>query len=186
MLEPAIRHRVLVAPGLVWLVAGSTLSAQDGGLPTREQALAALFPGAEIAAERVFLTDAQRTSIEEISRVDLDTGLIARYVATQGGRVIGRAYIDTHVVRTKRESLLISLADDGTLKRIDVTAFFEPRMYIASDRWLGQAVGHPLNDDLAMHRLIRPIVGATLTTHAATDATRRVMAIDQVLAETDQ
>ena len=104
---------MLVATGLVWLVAGSTLSAQDGGLPTREQALAALFPGAEIAAERVFLTDAQRTSIEEISRVDLDTGLIARYVATQGGRVIGRAYIATHVVRTKRESLLISLADDG-------------------------------------------------------------------------
>ena len=35
--------------------------------------------------------------------------IYARYVARRGGAVVGRAYVDTHVVRTKRESLLISV-----------------------------------------------------------------------------
>ncbi|GIS97802.1 MAG: hypothetical protein CM1200mP25_0390 [Acidobacteriota bacterium] len=52
--------------------------------------------------ERIFLTDAQVDQIEELSRADVDTKLYARYVARQNGAVIGRAYVDTHQVRTKK------------------------------------------------------------------------------------
>lgn len=151
---------------------------------TRDEALALAYPGAQIKAERVFLTEAQQKKAAALAGVEVPSLLIARYVATKDGRLSGRAYLDTHVVRSKRESLLISLDANGTVKRIDVTAFLEPPEYRAKDAWLGQFGGKPLTDDLQVQRAIRPMAGATLTARATTDAVRRVLAIDRVLAET--
>ena len=162
------------------IAAGAWASAQ-GGRITREEALAAVYPGAAVAAERVFLTRAQQAAIRELAGVEVESRLVARYVATKDGVVVGRAYVDTHVVRTKRESLLIALHADGTVKRIDVTAFLEPSEYRPSERWLAQYDDRPLNDDLAMRRAIRAIAGATLTGLAANGAARRALATDQVL-----
>ena len=178
-----MRIRVVGGLALALLVAAGAWPSGQGGRITREEALAAVYPGAAVAAERVFLTRAQRRAISELARVDVDSGLVARYVATKDGAVVGRAYVDTHVVRTKRESLLISLHADGTVKRIDVTAFLEPIEYLPSERWLQQYDGRPLDDDLAVRRAIRAIAGATLTGLATNTAVRRVLATDRVLAQ---
>ena len=89
--------------------------------------------------------------------------------------------MDTHTVRTKRESLLISLDAQGRVIRIDVTAFLEPTEFLAPEPWLDQYRGHVLEDNLEIDRAIRPIAGATLTARAANGAVRRVLAIDEVL-----
>lgn len=181
-------RRARLAGGLVLALlvaaAGARPSAQ-GGRVTREEALAAAYPGAEVAGERVFLSEAQRSAVSELAGVEVASRLVARYVATEDGAVVGRAYIDTHVVRTKRESLLIALHADGTVKRIDVTAFLEPVEYLPSRRWLAQYDDRPLNDDLALRRAIRAVAGATLTGLASNAAVRRVLATDQVLARDD-
>ena len=148
---------------------------------TREEALAQAFPGAEIRAERVFLTEIQRDAAEEESGVDVPSLLIARYVATEDGDRVGSAYVDTHVVRTKNESLLVSLDTEGQVKRIEVTAFLEPPDYMAPRAWLAQYEGQVLTEELNLNRTIRPIAGATLTAIATTAAVRRVLAIDRVL-----
>ena len=166
---------------IVWgSLAGCTVEAQFG-LITREEALASAFPDATAAAERIFLTDEQAERIETIARVALDSKLYARYIVSRSGVVIGRAYVDTHQVRTKKESLLVSLDASGRVQRIDVTAFLEPPEYIAGPSWMRQFYGKPLDGDLAIQREIRPIAGATLTARAVSQAVRRVMAIDQVL-----
>ena len=161
----------------------SVAVAAQGGRVTRDEALAAVFPGAVVEAHRVFLTEQQMAEIADRAGVELESGLVARYVATRGDTVMGRAYVDTHVVRTKRESLLISLEADGSVKRIDVTAFLEPPDYLAPERWLRQYDRRRLDDDLALQRAIRPIAGATLTAGAANAAVRRVLAIDAVLEQ---
>jgi len=160
------------------------LAASSWAQVTREQALASVYPGAEIRAERVFLTAAEKAQARDISGLDVETGLIARYVATQNGKVIGRAYVDTHTVRTKKESLLICLDSAGKVKRIEVTAFLEPPEYQATRAWYDQYNDRNLTDDLRLNRAIRPIAGASLTAKATNDATRRVLAIDQVLRGT--
>ncbi len=170
-----------VAAGALLLTTASVSAAAQGGRITREEALASVFPEATVEAERVFLTQLQMERIGEMAGVEVESGLVARYVATASGRVVGRAYVDTHVVRTKRESLLISLEADGRVKRIDVTAFLEPAEYQARERWLQQYDQQALSDDLAVQRAIRPIAGATLTAGATNAAVRRVLAIDQVL-----
>ena len=148
---------------------------------SREEALAAVFPGAVVEAERVFLTEQQMAEISEIAGVEIESGLVARYVATRGDTVMGRAYVDSHVVRTKRESLLVSVEPDGSVRRVDVTAFLEPPDYLSPERWRRQYDGRPLDDDLTVQRAIRPIAGATLTANATNAAVRRVLAIDQIL-----
>ena len=165
----------------LWLVLGAAAAA--GGQPgiSREEALAAVFPGAAIAADRVYLTEEQRGAVAALSRQDVPGRIYARYVARRGGAVVGRAYVDTHVVRTKRESLLIAVDPNGRVRRIDVTAFLEPPEYVAPEPWLRQYDRRPLDDDLAIQRAIRPIAGATLTNRAVNGAVRRVLALDRVL-----
>lgn len=148
---------------------------------TREEALASVYPEADVRAEQVFLTPAQQKQVLMLADTDAPSALVARYIATRDGKVVGRAYIDTHTVRTKRESLLISLDAEGHVKRVDVTAFLEPSEYRASAAWLRQYQDRTLTDDVALNRAIRPIAGATLTARATNAAVRRVLAIDQVL-----
>ncbi len=174
----------LAATAAVWLLLPTGLVAQPN-LPTREEALAAVYPGATVEAERVFLTHEQVDRASALARVDVESQLVARYVAREGDQIVGRAYVDTHVVRTKRESLLIALDSGGTVKRIEVTAFLEPPEYMAPEPWLRQFDDRGLSDDVALQRAIRPIAGATLTAHSTTDAVRRVIAIDQVLEKTE-
>ena len=173
-------RRAAIASVAMSILAAGAASAQSG-VVSREEALSEVFPGAAIDADRVYLTDAQADRIADLARGDLVTKIIARYVATEGGTVVGRAYVDTHVVRTKRASLLISLEADGRVRRIDVTAFLEPPEYIPSERWRNQYLEKPLDDDLAIQRAIRPIAGATLTTRSVNEAVRRILALDRVL-----
>ncbi len=154
---------------------------QAGGLMTREEALGEVYPGASVEAQQVFLTEQQQRRAAGLAGVPVPTALIARYVAVRDGLVIGRAYVDSHVVRTKRESLLISLDPNGRVLRVDVTAFLEPPEYLAPEAWRRQYADKLLGDDLHVQRAIRPLAGATLSGRAANEAVRRVLAIDQVL-----
>jgi len=135
---------------LVAAVAAAAAWAQS----TREEALTAVYPGATVRAEQVFLTPSQRKQVLIRGDTDVIPTPVARYVATKDGKVIGRAYVDTHAVGTRQESLLISLDATGQVLRIDVTAFQEP---------------------------LRPVAGASLTARETTSAVRRVLAIDAVL-----
>jgi len=120
---------------------------------TREEALTAVYPGATVRAEQVFLTPSQRKQVLIRGDTDVIPTPVARYVATKDGKVIGRAYVDTHAVGTRQESLLISLDATGQVLRID---------------------------DLATNRA-RPIAGAALAARETTIAVRRIQAIDAVL-----
>lgn len=164
----------------VWLVLAGAAFGQPG-VVSRQEALNAVFAGAAVRGDRVYLTAEQAERVAELAGEEPRTRIFARYVARRDGVVVGRAYVDTHVVRTKRESLLVSVHPDGRLRRIDVTAFLEPPEYVAPERWMRQYHDRPLGDDLAIRRAIRPIAGGTLTTHAVNSAVRRILALDRVL-----
>lgn len=152
-----------------------------GELISREEALASVFPNAEFKAERIFLTEQQRKEAAHLAGVEVPSALIARYLVLKEGNIIGYAYADTHIIRTKKESLLISLDEKGRVKRVEVIVFMEPREYQAPPEWYRQYQGRSLDEELNLQRAIRPLVGATLTSFAANQAVRRVLAIHQIL-----
>ena len=145
--------RTLFLRCLSFCLAAAVAAAPAWAQITREQALTAVYPGATVRAEQVFLTPSQRKQVLMRGDTDLLPAPIARFVATKDDKVIGRAYVDTHAVGTRQESLLISLDAAGQLLRVD---------------------------DVLANRT-RPVVGAALTARETTVAIRRVQAIDAVL-----
>lgn len=168
-----------MAAGLMACVLTAATPAAQG--PTREEILASVYPGAAIRPEQVFLTGDQQEQIATLARVEVTSALVARYIAVRDGAVIGRAYVDTHIVRTKRESLLIALTPANAVLRVEVTAFLEPPEFRASEIWLRQYRDQSLDSGLALNREIRPLAGATLTTRAVNAAVRRALATNAVL-----
>ena len=166
---------------LLALLAGGAAPRAQEGVVTRGEALAAVYPGAEVTRDRVILTREQMAAVAALARVGMQGRIFPRYVARRDGVVVGRAYVDTHTPKTERQSLLVSLDTGGRVKRVDVTVFFEPAQYMAPQDWLRQFDGRVLRDDLRVRRGIRPIAGSSFTGRAISDAVRRVLALDRVL-----
>lgn len=178
--------RVLLAAGLLLGAAplaqprGAAVS--GGERPTLDEALELVFgKEAEIERGTVYLTDAQREKAEALAGGELESAIVHPYVARRKGELLGTAWVDTHRVRTLRETVLVVVAPDQKVRRVELMAFGEPEEYAPRGKWYGQFHGRRLDDELRLGRGIRGITGATLTARATTDAVRRVLAVHRVL-----
>lgn len=147
---------------------------------TTDEALKLAFPGCALERRTVYLTKEQLARATKLAGQPISQGLVNPYVATCGGKPGGTAYFDVHRVRTLPETIMIVVAPDGSVRRIEVLAFNEPEDYLPKAAWYGQFVGQKLDDQLSLKKAIRPIAGATLTARATTEAVRRVLAVHQV------
>ncbi len=148
---------------------------------TTDEALKLAFPGCTVERRTHYLTKAQLERASTLAGQEITQALVNPYQATCEGKPGGAAYFDVHRVRTLPETIMVVVAPDGSVRRIEVLAFNEPEDYLPKAVWYGQFVGKKLNDELALKQAIRPIAGATLTARATTDAVRRTLALHQVL-----
>jgi len=118
--------------------------------------------------------------IQQLARVKLDLPLFTFYVGKNAGEIIGYAAIESRQVRTKPETLLVVLNAQGQLIQVETLAFHEPSEYQLSARWFAQLFNLPLAE-LSTSTGIQGISGATLSTRAAIDTVRKVLAVYQVL-----
>lgn len=160
------------------LLLSATLAA---ALPSRDEALRLAFPGATFTRKEYFLSEAQAKSVQQLSQRDLPGLWWIAYEAVRDGKPAGVAFFDTHRVRTLNETAMVAVANDGRILRVEVIQFHEPQEYMAKEEWKRQLEGHGLDEELSLKRGIRPLGGATLTAHALTDASRRCLALWQVL-----
>jgi len=177
------RWRYAAVLGLVL----GTLAAREAGATVflaKDEALAQAFPGAERVEDRVFiLTDEQKTAVEKLAQAPLESQLWTIHVGWKAGEVQGYAVIDSHVVRTLPESVMVVLEPDGTLRRVEILAFHEPPEYLPTSRWVEQFKGRALTDDLKLGAGIQGITGATLSATAMTASVRRALALFTVLVK---
>jgi len=146
-----------------------------------DEALALAFPECEIEHRTEYLTPAQVERAGQLAGSELDSAIAHPFVATRDGVLVGSAYVDTHRVRTLRESVLVVVDPAQRVQRIEVLSFAEPEDYLPRGAWYAQFLGRRLDDELNLKRGIRGITGATLTARATTSAVRRVLAVHQVL-----
>jgi hypothetical protein len=151
---------------------------------TEREALERAFPGAAFERRVLYLTEEQVERAQKEARSRLPSPIVtmieARDPGEQGG-LLGRAYLDTHTVRTMPETVLSAILPDGRLKAALVLQFAEPPDYLPRERWLTTFEGKKLDDDLWPGRGVHRVTGATLTVQALTEAVRRSLAIDRVL-----
>lgn len=159
------------------------LPAWSGVFYSKEEAMELAFgQGAQVEVLSLFPDDRQKAKIEEQAKTKLSSGLFSLYVGKSQGRILGYAAIETEAVRTKPETLMIVLNSAGELDKIVTLAFHEPPEYQPPERWYDQLLKKPLAE-LDFNKGIQGITGATLSTRAALNSVRRVMAIYDVMVK---
>lgn len=139
------------------------------------------FPGAQIQRQEHFLSETQAQSAKALAGAELPGLWWVAYEARRESRLVGVAFFDTHRVRTLNETAMIVVNADGTLRRVEVVAFREPQEYLPKEAWIRQLDGKRLDENLSLKRAIRPLSGATLTANVLVDASRRGLALYQVI-----
>ena len=166
--------------GLVLGLAGPS-PARPEVLLTEQAALERAFPGATAQRRTVYLTPDQVEAVQKGARSRLPSAMVTVYEAWSSGELLGRAVLDTSVVRTMPATVLTVIAPDGTLKMALVLQFTEPPDYLPREGWLKTLEGRALDDDLWPGRGVRRVTGATLTVQALTDAVRRALVLDALV-----
>lgn len=144
-----------------------------------QEVLFSNYKGCKSKKETVFLKNDEKVKVEELSNVDDVSALLIRFSIDCNG-IKKYAYVDSHIVRTMNETVLIEVENEK-ISKIDIVNFLEPQEYIPSQRWLKQFMKKELNNNLALSNGIDAISGATLSAVAVTNATRKILAVDKVL-----
>ncbi len=162
------------------LAAGTPASA--GVFHSRSEALALAFPDAERIEDKTWvLSEAQAARIQALSRSPLESRLVTIHTAIRAGAPEGYALIDVHTVRTLPEAFMVVLTPEGAVRSVRMLAFHEPLDYLPPERWYGQFERKTLAEALRLGGDIHGVVGATLSTQAATRGVRRALAFYEVL-----
>ena len=171
-------------PSVLTLVALGSLAVAPASpevLLSEEAALARAFPGTTPERRTVYLTEEQVEAVQQAARSRLPSPIITVYEARSGGKLVGRAVLDTDIVRTMPATVLTVIAPDGSLDKALVLQFTEPPDYLPREGWLTTLEGRRLDDDLWPGRGVRRVTGATLTVQALVDAVRRALALDALV-----
>jgi Na+-translocating ferredoxin:NAD+ oxidoreductase RnfG subunit len=181
-------HRRRLALLILALAAPAPMAAAETAATflTTDEALELTFPECEITRDTLYPTKEQKKRASKLAGKDVGTAIVYVYTARKEGEIVGRAYFDTHKVRTKRETVMIAVDPKSRVGRIEVLAFAEPEDYLPRTGWYEQFLGKRLDDKLRIRRDIRSVTGATLTANATTDAVRRTLALHEVLIETPE
>lgn len=154
---------------------------------TKDKALKLSFPEAtDIESRQIFLSKDQLEQIEQVAKTKIDSKFYIFYIAKKNEEEIGYAVVDTHTLRTSTETVLFVINKDGKLEKAEILAFFEPQDYMQGERWMTLFFGKDLDSTLKIGKDVPNITGATITSHSFADATRKVLAIYDVVLKNDQ
>ncbi len=147
---------------------------------TQAEALARAFPNAQkIQRRTLFLSQEQTQTIAKLAQTQVESKLVTYYIDSTATGPTGFAFFEKGVVRTKEEVLMIVLNPDGSVRTVEMLAFYEPLDYLPPPRWLKLFQMKFLNDNLWPNRDIHAITGATLSVRAATFSVRKILATYQ-------
>ncbi len=146
--------------------------------------LQAAFPDADrFDAADVLLSEDMARKLDTLARSRIPERMVTFYTARRANEVLGYGVLQSHVVRTKRETLLVAFEPDGRIRRIVVISFLEPPEYKPSERWLGQFAGKGSADRLAVGDDLAPISGSTLSARGVSEQARWLLHALQMARE---
>lgn len=172
--------RARVAFALTFALAGAA-PAYAGAAPPLEEALARAFPGARFEARAFALSAGDVSAVEARARARCEPRLLTAHVAWRGDTLAGAAWTDRRVIRTREAVLLLAVAPDTSLVRVDVLAFFEPPEYQPAPRWLSLFRGRGPRKPLTPQRPVPFVAGVTLSSRAVNESARLSLAWYEVL-----
>lgn len=115
-----------------------------------------------------------------------DSKLYIRYKVNCPNQALKHSYLDSHIVRTMRQVLLITL-DGNSVDLIKTLVFNEPVEYKSAKSWLDRfrklILGKPETSNSIEN--VDAVSGATLTSNAVKNSLRKVESIHREIAKND-
>lgn len=177
-----LRLRTLIPLALTAMALSFDSAWSRGGSEVIDQALERAFPGCTIERVVCRLGDPERAKVNELAdQKKFRKKTTFAYVARRKGEIVGTAFFDSHVVRSKRETLMVAVNPGGDLRCVDTVAFAEPPEYLAQDAFYDSLKGREQGRPLTLGRGLDGTTGATLTCRAVANASRRALALHEVL-----
>lgn len=144
----------------------------------KKEALELAFPDADkIDKKSVFLNDNQINKLQKLSKSKINSRVILFHIGKKGDEILGYAVVDTHIVRSKSQTILVVLNPEGKLKYVEILAFFEPPEYKPTPVWLDLFKGKGGNDNIRVGYDLPNISGATISSNKTAEAIRKVITI---------
>ncbi len=145
---------------------------------SRDRALVQAFGAdAKVLSHAVFLTAEAAKRAETAAGAKLATPRVTAWVGRKGDRMLGTAYLDTHLVRSMNETVMVVVSPARRVVAVEVLAFNEPEDYLPPRRWLDTFADRTLSRDLKPGAAVPHLGGATLTARAVATAVRRTLAL---------
>jgi len=127
--------------------------------------------------QRLFLSSSRVAAFEDkaAGTTSLKSRIITRFKIHRKKRLIAMAYLDTHHVRSGKETLLIVLNIEGAINNIFLLNFQGDRGYEPKAQWLKNFTGLTENKRLRLKHEIDAMSGASITSVEVIKAVRRVL-----------
>lgn len=135
--------------------------------------------GCLLTKENIYLTKSEIQQIENKSKTKVYGGLALRYITTCPKNKISYHYVDSHIVRTQNETVVVSITKDK-IDSFEVTSFNEPAEYLAPKKWYNQFIGLEGNKVLKVRDQIDGLSGATLTVNASVKVANKILALHEL------
>lgn len=169
-------QRRLGAGAFLLAAALATSPAYSKLIMSEQAALERAFPGVNAEKKSITLTPEQIAEVEKMAGGKVPAADIVVFDAPGQGR----AYLETHKVRTLPETVMSVVGPDGRLKAAYILQFNEHTDYLLPERWLKTLEGKPLDPNLMPDKGVKVVSGSTLSVQVLTASVRRALAIDAV------
>lgn len=148
---------------------------------TRGDALKEVFSDADAVEKiNVFLGKEEQKKIEAIAKSKLESRMFTFYAGRKENTIVRYAIFGSHVVKAKPAVYMVVINPDGSIKQVEILAFYEPEERLPPKKWFKQFSGKILNDELWPKRGIDAVTGATISVNSITQEVRKVLAVFKV------
>tara|TARA_B100001996_G_C18607753_1_gene572494 strand:+ start:311 stop:829 length:519 start_codon:yes stop_codon:yes gene_type:complete len=128
----------------------------------------------DVAKEKVFLTTTSVKELEKVARSKFVSKIYSVYEAKSNGRRMFSGILETHILRSRTQTLFVIFDNKGRVVSTHVLAFYEPEEYIMSPKWFAQFKSKTINDRMEPGDDLAKVSGSTISYNETASALRRM------------
>ena len=149
-----------------------------GGLLIKpEKAIKDMFPQHSYTKKSFLLGKKEKVLIEKQFKTKIKSSLFTVYLIKKDDSITAFSLLHSHRVRTKKETVLITMNRDCQVLDVEIIAFYEPPEYIPPEKWLKLFRNLSPEKLPYIKRNIPNVTGATLSSRVITDSVRQGIGI---------
>ncbi len=133
-----------------------------------------------IESKKLYLSQKNVDKLSERSESKFTNRIFSYYEASKNGKRVYTAYLITHRLRTRTQTLFIVFKANGEMKSAEVIAFYEPEEYIMTQPWLKQFNNKKVNNMPTQNEVIR-VSNSTISYNETTKAIRRIANVNSFI-----